>query len=250
MLASVLCRVSGKNIPIYPGFEEPLTGFQKQRYAPQAAALSNWNHDRQFPRGRAIEFLRETIHKHPDEIILLTIGPLTNIGHLFKSDSGIPSLLKGIFMMCGAFYDPITKLNVVEWNAGCDPGAMDIVFQSKVKVHRSFGLNVTRKVTMDQRQFKEKFYYDLHKPVLDFAKPWFERRTIVTFHDPLAGVAIFNDQICTLQKAKVSVDLTEGKTRGMTSWKPDELGKHEIAVSVNAERFFQEYFSVFQSPKK
>ncbi|MBN1191195.1 MAG: nucleoside hydrolase [Dehalococcoidales bacterium] len=249
MLASVLCRAAGKNIPVYPGFEEPLTGMQKQRYAPQAAALDRWDHDSRFPRGQAVEFLRETIRKYPGEIILLTIGPLTNIGHLFRDYPWIPSFLKGIVMMCGAFYEPATRLDVVEWNAVCDPQAADIVYRAAISEHRSFGLNVTRKVTMDRDQFKEKFRHYLHRPVMDFAGSWFEKSQTVTFHDPLAGAAVFNDRICVLKRANVTVDLTEGETRGMTCWAPGESGKHQIAVEVDAQSFFQEYFPVFQVPE-
>lgn len=246
MLASVLCKVAGKDIPIYPGSREPMSGSQKQPYAPQAAVLSNWDHENQFPHKQATEFLRRTIYERPGEVFLLTIGPLTNIGLLFQSDPRISSMLKGIVMMCGAFFDPITKISAVEWNAVCDPLAADIVYHAGVKIHRSIGLNVTRKVIMDERQFKERFRYELHKPILDFAATWFERRKGVTFHDPLAGTTIFNENICMFQRGTVEMDLQEGKKRGRTSWDPHQFGKHEVAVGVDTQRFFEEYFSVFQ----
>ncbi len=52
MMASALCKAAGKNIPIYPGAEEPLLVPQKQTQAQQAVALSRWEHDKDFPRGR------------------------------------------------------------------------------------------------------------------------------------------------------------------------------------------------------
>ena len=45
MLASALCQVAGKQVPIFPGTEEPLLVPQRQRQAPQATALGKWNHD-------------------------------------------------------------------------------------------------------------------------------------------------------------------------------------------------------------
>jgi inosine-uridine nucleoside N-ribohydrolase len=79
MLASVLCKRAGVEVPIFPGAEKPLLGPQRQPKATQSRALRNWEHDREFPRGQALEFLRQTIRTHPGEITLLAIGPLTNV---------------------------------------------------------------------------------------------------------------------------------------------------------------------------
>src|SRR5512143_3315756 len=56
-LASVLCRAAGKDIPIFPGAEQPLRGVQRQPVAQQATALSRWPHQVSFPPESAIEFL-------------------------------------------------------------------------------------------------------------------------------------------------------------------------------------------------
>jgi purine nucleosidase len=242
-LASVLCKLAGKNIPIYPGAEKPLAGIQKQPTAPQAVALSNWEHQTEFPQGKAISFLRDTIHQYPGEIILLTIGPLTNIANLFKADSAIPSLLKGLVLMCGSFLPQ----NRVEWNAGCDPLATSIVYDSAVKIHRSIGLDVTTQVTMDAQQVKERFKPKLLLPVLDFAKVWFEQTELITFHDPLAAATIFDTRICHFDKGTVTIETLNEKDRGKTYWNPDTTyGNHEIATKVDSARFFNHYFSVFE----
>ena len=249
-LASAQCRAAGKKIPIYPGSQEPMSGPQKQSHAPQAAALNKWDHEVKFPQGQAVEFMRQTIYRYPGEITLLTIGPLTNIGYLFQTDPGIPSLLKGLVMMCGVFVEPMRSMTPVEWNIRGDPLAANIVYRADVKIHRSIGLDVTRKVVMDERQFKKSFCHELHKPVLDFAAIWFSKRPTVTFHDPLAGVAVFDEHICTFQRGNVNVELAEGEGKGRTIWKPHEYGKHDVAIGVDAQRFFQQYFSVFQDPEK
>ena len=41
------------------------------------------------------------------------------------------------------------------------------------------------------------------------------------------------------------VDLVNGDTLGMTNWAADEEGgTHEIAVDVDSDRFFDEYFQI------
>ncbi len=245
MLASVLCKIASKHVPIFPGAEEPLLIPQRQKRAPQAAALTKWEHDEKFPRGQALEFLRQTIHKYPGEVVLLTIGPLTNIGLLFRMDPEIPSLLKGLVMMCGVFTNRLAGVGPLEWNAIGDPHATAIVYRAAPAIHRSVGLDVTCQVTMNARQVREKLNSDLHQPVLDFAEVWFQQRDTITFHDPLAATTIFDDQICVFEKGTVDVELASERLGGMTFWKRGGSEKHEVALKVDSTRFFEHYFSVF-----
>ncbi|MCB0108772.1 MAG: nucleoside hydrolase, partial [Caldilineaceae bacterium] len=117
MIASAQCKLAGKDVPIYPGAAEPLLIAQRQPHAPQATKLDRWEHDANFPKGEAIEFLRHTIRAHPGEITLFAIGPLTNIALLFHSDSEIPSLLKQLVLMCGVFRGMNWQGEALEWNA-------------------------------------------------------------------------------------------------------------------------------------
>lgn len=245
-MASALCRVAGRQVPIFPGAERPMLIPQKQTKAPQAAALERWEHERTFPCGEAVEFLRRTIRAHPGEVVLLTIGPLTNVGLLFGVDPEVPSLLKGLVMMCGVFTNRLAGVGPVEWNAIGDPHATAMVYRSGVQVHRSIGLDVTCRVKMDAKQVRERFRADLLRPVLDFAEVWFEKRDVITFHDPLAAATIFDDQVCAFKRGNVEVELASERVKGMTLWKADAEGRHEVALEVDPERFFERYFEVFR----
>lgn len=251
-MASALCRVAGREIPIYPGAQTPLLVPQLQAEARQASALGKWAHERRFPKGRAVGFLHETIVSHPGEIVLLTIGPLTNVALLFAMDPEIPRLLKGLVMMCGVFTNRLAGIGPLEWNAMLDPHAAAIVYQHDVKIHRSVGLDVTCRVVMGAAEVKRRFQHPLLLPVLDFAAVWFEHADRIVFHDPLAGATLFDDSICRFQKGAVQVELASEKLRGMTHWTaanspPQSLrARHETAMEVDAQRFFEHYFSVFE----
>ena len=246
MLASVLCKVAGKHIPIFPGAEVPLLTSQKQPDATQAIALKKWDHEKTFPRGEAVDFLRQTIRAHPGEVVLLTIGPLTNIALLFAVDPEIPLLLKGLVMMCGIFTNRAAGWGPREWNALLDPHATAMVYQAPVKSHRSIGLDVTTQVTMASAQVKEKFVHPLLRPVLDMAEVWFEETDVITFHDPLAATTIFDGDICGFSKGVVEVELTSERLQGVTYWSSLVAdSKHEVALRVDTGRFFQHYFGVF-----
>jgi purine nucleosidase len=246
MLASALCIAAGKDIPIYPGAEEPLLTAQAQPEAPQARALVNWDHRKTFPEGEAVEFLRQTIRRHPGEITLLTIGPLTNIALLFKTDREIPRLLKRVVSMCGAFTNRFPNTTMVEWNAVVDPHATAIVYKAEVDIHRSVGIEITSQVTMPSAEVRKLFTGPVLETVLDFSAVWFEQRDLLTFHDPLVAVTLFNDDVCVFEKGTVlDVELKSDWVKGQTFWVPSDAGRHEVAVAVDPQRFFSIYFSAF-----
>jgi purine nucleosidase len=241
-MVSALCRAAGKTTPVYPGAAAPLQVAQRQPRSPQAAALERWPHETSFPQGAAVEFLRETIRANPGEVVLLAIGPLTNIAQLFQADPEVPSLLKALVLMGGVFVEGPER---PEWNIYCDPHAADVVYRASAPVHRSIGLDVTRKVRLEAAEVRARFTTPLLLPVADFAEVWFQQRPEITFHDPLAAATIFDDTLCRFTPGVVEVSLDEG-SEAVTRWRPGRWGaRHEVALEVDAPRFFDHYFGVF-----
>ncbi len=243
-LASVVCKAAGRDVPIYPGAERPMQGEQRQPIAQQAAALPRWPHQVQFAEGRAVEFMAQTIESHPGEVILLTIGPLTNIGMLFSSHPELPALLRGLVMMGGVFDPNLPAKDQVEWNVAGDPLASEITYRAAVRLHRSIGLNVTQRVVMPAEQVRERFTAPLLRPVLDMAEIWFAQfYPFITFHDPLAAGTIFADDLCSYQQGTVTVDNAD--LPGRTIWQPGSTNSpHQVAVDVDVDGYFQHFFSV------
>jgi inosine-uridine nucleoside N-ribohydrolase len=239
-MASALCQLAGRQVPIFVGAERPLLIEQRQPVCPQAAALSNWEHERDFPRGEAVHLLRQTIRSNPGEVILMSIGPLTNIALLFRVDPQIPALLKGLVMMCGAF-----NPGRLEWNAMLDPHASAIVYGSRARIHRSIGLDVTTQIKMPAAEVRQVFQTPLLQPVLDFAEVWFQQRESLTFHDPLAATTLFDPAICDFSRGRVGIELNDAATMGKTTWQAEADGPHEVATKVDPDRFYQHFFSFF-----
>lgn len=244
-LASALCKVAGKDIPIYPGSEQPMLIVQRQPTAPQAAALDRWPHEETFETGKALEFLRTTIRANPHEVELLAIGPLTNVAALFAADPEIPSLLKGLTLMAGVFTNRLASVGPLEWNVILDPTAAAIVYRANPPRHRSIGLDVTCQVTMPAEEVRNRFRASLLQPALDFAEVWFKQANQITFHDPLAATTIFDPTICGFERGEVSIELASERLAGLTHWSPAPDGRHEVALSVTPQRFFDHYFSFF-----
>ena len=243
-LASILCQMAGRDIPIYPGAERPMRGEQRQPLAQQAAALPRWPHQTDFPKGRAVDFLAETIRLHPGEVTLLSIGPLTNIGLLFSQHPDVAELLAGFVMMGGNFGETGPEPERIEWNVAGDLLASDIVYKTPVRLHRSLGLNVTQRVMMSDNEVRDRYTAPLLRPVLDMAEIWFKGfYPFITYHDPLAAAVIFEPDLCLYRQGTVNLDTSAEP--GKTHWQLGEPdAPHQVAVEVDVDRYFEHFFNI------
>ena len=246
-LASSVLHAAGRTeIPVHVGIEAPLLRSQNQPKAPQAEALTDdWVHDTYEKRVTAIEFLRETIRSRPGEIVLMPIGPLTNIAVLFAIDPEIPSLLKGITMMGGLFYGKMGWGGAGEWNIVCDPHAAAKVFAAPVKEFTMIGLDVTVPCTLPAEECRTRFAKagGALAPVAAMAEVWFRERPYLVFHDPLAAACLFEPSLCTYEDKQIVVDLHSLIAQGQTLIVPHtDITPHHIAKTVDTKRFFDHYF--------
>ncbi len=231
-LASAVCLDLGRQVPIRPGAEFPLTGEPLQEPPFSAAELlARWPHQAGFPEGEAVSFLRQTIVAHPGEVTLVAIGPLTNVGRLLRDHPETARALKSLVLMGGRYF---TDGSGPEWNIRNDPAAAAVAFAAPVPHLRAVGLDVTRPVFLDAQAFRARFSGLL----ADFGGPWLRRRDRVTFHDPLAAATVF-EPLCGYAKGNVTVEAD-----GTTLFTPDPAGPHEVAETVSAQDFFAHYFAV------
>lgn len=250
-LASALCtRVGRGDILIYPGCPKPLLGGEVlQPAAPQKAVLPRFAHRDDFPAvGEHLRFMAETVRRYPGEVTLFAIGPMTNVAALFAAYPDVPELLGGLVMMIGCFGEERACGGLAEWNVRCDPYAAAAVYSSPVK-SRSVGLDVTLKVTMPADEVRRRFTAGALPVALEMAEVWFRTAKVITFHDPLAAVTLFNDDVCGFERGEVLLDLSSAFFKGAARFTPDPAGRHEVAVSVSPERFFDAYFGEFGGRK-
>jgi inosine-uridine nucleoside N-ribohydrolase len=244
-VASAMCRAAAQDIPIVPGARVPLVAPLPQVAGGDGVdedlALARWPHAQSFPRGQAVEFMRRTIHDNPGEIVLLAIGPLTNLALLFAIDPEVPALLRSLVLMGGRFSNDDRS----EWNATFDPHATAMVYRARVRVHRSIGLDVTEAITLDSVGIRGRIELDASDPLRDWIAVWLQHRPTITFHDPLTAVTVFDATVCRFETGRVEVEYTDRHQSGVTRWHPGDPSKrHQVAVDVDRERFLQYYFGV------
>ena len=97
----------------------------------------------------AVSYILDTIKKHPHEIVLVAIGPLTNVALAYQKDPKTFSMLKGLCLMAADYENQIP-----EWNVRVDPEAAEIVFHSGVPI-RCVGCNVTRECRLTPEDVSE-----------------------------------------------------------------------------------------------
>ncbi len=247
-IVDAMCQAFGrKEVPVHSGAGKPLIVPQQQEKAPQAAVLSKWPHREKFAPNVAVDFLRQTIRSRPNEITLLSVGPLTNIGLLFALDPEIPGLLKRWVMMGGVYVSHIPSYGLAEWNAKGDAHATAIAFTARVAGTRCIGLDVTTKCKLPAEECRRRFSRGPLKIVGEMAEVWFGGRPEITFHDPLAAACVFEPDICTFQAGLVEVELQSDRLRGLTYFNSSaETKPHEVAVDVKVAAFFEHYWSVVE----
>ena len=101
----------------------------------------------------AVHLLSEMCRQQSGEIILCTLGPLTNIAALLDADPDIEGHVKKLVIMGGAVWCPGNVTQAAEANIWNDPHAADRVFAADWDIDL-IGLDVTQKVTCVQDDFE------------------------------------------------------------------------------------------------
>ena len=187
-----------------------------------------------------LEFLRNNIEAHPGEVTLLTIGPLTNIGLLFKKYPKLASKLKEIVIMGGVVTQPHP-----EWNILWDPEAARIVFGAGAPI-KMIGLDVTLKCVLPEANIRMFERSTRELPVLlgklirlwqkqNRKIPASNKKLTPILHDPLAAMAINTPGLIEYKPCRIEIETKGCYTRGTTVpvsnyWKP---GKNGIEVLLH-----------------
>lgn len=264
-MASVLCRAAGKKVPIHAGCERPLLIPQMETTAPQAAILPHYEHDTGFAPNTAIPFMQKVIRENPGEVTLLAVAPMTNLGLLFAMDPELPELLDGLYLLCGSpthqrhdvvteslsamerddFIRVLASQGILENNSIVDPHATSIVYRARCRNFVNIGNNVSSHVVMTPEEAERRFRHPIMQVVMSIAREWFKDEPRVSFHDPLAAVCIFNDDVCSYKRGYMDCVLDSRLLGGMTIFREDPAGPHQVAWDVDGDKFSEHLFEVF-----
>lgn len=103
----------------------------------------------------AADFIIENLRKYPKEVILFTVGPVTNMQDIIEKDAEALKLAKDIYAMFGSFYMGYNggPLISAEWNVVGDLEASKAFTTCGAKIHYA-GLDVTTLVKLKENNRK------------------------------------------------------------------------------------------------
>ena len=187
--------------------------------------------------GNAVDFIIETVMDSDGDIVLVPIGPFTNIAAAFTMEPRLAQ--KTQIVMMGGATDRVRP----EWNALCDPEATRVLFGTGVPI-TMVGLDVTTQCVMSYEQVKAIGSVDrpINQICFELIHLWGgenpEPRP--TLHDPLAVAALIDPTLCETQEMRIEVETRADHLRGATVPIPGEPNT-SVCTSVDAARFM-DYF--------
>jgi purine nucleosidase len=187
----------------------------------------------------AADFIIEQLRKYPDEVILITVGPVPNMADIVDKDPGALKLAKHIYSMFGSFYMGYgsTPVPSAEWNVRADVAASKKFVSSGAKITFA-GLDVTTYVILKYEliELLSNRKSPLTDAVVGLYSLWnFSRREPVLF-DAVAVSMVIWPELFKTRKAFVKVT-----DEGLTVLDESKEPNSEIGISVNTNEFFNKY---------
>ncbi|HYU50939.1 MAG TPA: nucleoside hydrolase [Candidatus Limnocylindria bacterium] len=238
----LLAAAGHDDVPVACGQDHPLAGSHFVPPAWGADALARLETLGLPPAAEgtvdreAVELLVSTLRDEPEQVVLVALGPLTNVA-LAQQDAGVSTHVSRIVAMGGALNVPgnVGSNSPAEWNVYVDPKAANVVFQSRVPT-TLVALDATDRVPLtatiaarlsgDQPTRAAAIVGRILAGQADFIESG-----QYSFWDPLAATIARDDRLARLVDERIRV-IEDGPETGRTV--RDEAGP-TIQVAVNAD---------------
>src|SRR6476620_43566 len=250
-----LCAVG--DIPVSEGSEQPVSSplrTAEDTHGPQGLGYATLpSTDRRLTSHDAAQAWITAAHAYPGELVAIATGPLTNLALALRIEPALPTLLRRLVIMGGAFDYRGNTTPVAEWNISVDPEAAAEVFavwsaawglEPPKHIPIVLGLNLTENVAMtptllsrlataaesssipmsvlDDRGTRSVASNPLIAVLEDAMRFYFEfhfdqgEGYLAHLHDPLAAAVALDPNLVQCRPAAIDVELTGTLTRGMT----------------------------------
>jgi purine nucleosidase len=129
---AVLELAGRADVPVLLGREQPLAKpleTTPETHGPTGLGYAVLSEPiRALEPGDAADHIIELARARPGEITVVALGPLTNLAVALEREPSLPSLLKRLVLMGGAYKAPGNTTPTSEWNVHVDPDAAKAVF--------------------------------------------------------------------------------------------------------------------------
>ena len=253
-LLRLLNHLGGRDIPVITGAKTPLK--TDHTFPPKWRNCSNTFFGLDLPETDLKPFesenLASVIEEQPEKIIVVVLGPLTNIAELFQTNPTVKEKIEQIIIMGGAVntpgnvgqeYSPIPNFDA-EWNIYIDPHAADIVFKSGVPL-TLVPLDATNNLPITE-ELKEKLVDTIVTPEAKIAFQFMIPGAC--FWDQLTAVVVTDPSVVTLEDHHIEIIVEEGNSSGKTVSVSGEINTR-VAIAADAQAFENHFFKILNLEK-
>lgn len=195
---------------------------------------------------------------HPGELVLVAIGPLTNIGLALLLEPKLPQLIKRVVVMGGAVGVQGNISPAAEANIWHDPEAAQLVVDAEWDV-LFVGLEITLSTVLSPAALariesstdsRAQLAWKIMGHYLDFHEKTMGVRTCI-LHDPLAMALALDPHLGRYKLVNAYVELGQGPSRGAlvgdlrasrpAPTDPRAKGVIKIVESIDADVFYEKF---------
>lgn len=239
-----LLEILGKtNIHVEKGATKPLKGYDHGEPSADAAA----------------KLIASSAKNLPREIILVCIGPLTNLAAALIMEPDLPKNIKEVYIMGGAVTVPGNVTPTAEFNVYSDPIAAKIVFNSGMPIIL-VPLDVTTKTLITQKHLEilRSKGGKILNYICDWVEPWlkFQEQTLKlgggNLHDPLTVAIAIDNSLAQMRQMSVDVETKGEITKGMSVGErrffiSPRVKNMNVCLDINEPRFMEEFIGSLKS---
>jgi inosine-uridine nucleoside N-ribohydrolase len=249
-------ELAGSDVPIYKGAAKPL--FRDQITAPEVHGKNGLGDvilpepSKELEKEKAWDALYQAARAQPGRLVLIAVGPLTNIGLALAKHKDLAPLLGRVVIMGGGARGGNTT-PAAEFNVLADPEAADMLFNAGIPVVMC-GLDMTLQAYLTREELEE--LGRLGSPQAKFARDCLQNtlryslslgQPGVALHDPAAVLCAADDSIFEAYPAWIRVETKGGVSYGKTvtdlfSDKKMAERRHTVVIGVDREKFKARFF--------
>ncbi len=236
--AKIACRMlyetGREDIPVVAGRKT------RDHYSPQF----NWGKgfDKIQPiKQSAADFIIEKLNAYPNEIILITVGPVPNMMDVLKKDKKALQKAKHIYSMFGSFYMGYDTGPMIdaEWNVRADEAASKMFVDSGADITFA-GLDVTTFVKWDkERRLKLLMRQSPLTDALCGLYTLWPHETPTLYDCVAVGMVLWPDLFST---RSAHVDVIDG---GYTVIDDSKEPNAKVGMTINKEEFLNRLMNLY-----
>ena len=247
------------SVPVFAGCGTPVAEAERE-YSHTCHYFDELEREEYLPDGKddaAVNFIIDACKKYKNELLIVAIGPFTNIARAIEKDARAIGSAKKVIIMGGAYYK-----QYADWNVMCDVEAARVMFESLENLE-CIGADVTHRLPLSEEQIGKICACERDGAAREIARLmrlWREAvpDRLPALHDPLAIRYAACPEICKMAEQRITV-ISDGACRGLTL-NVDAYGKAymnpaadsaasfavKVACDVDGDAFMQEFMQLFE----